>query len=197
MAEQSNIVKEITGKSMEELSDTELATLSEQVETRRKNLRDALEKEHFSILATTAKKMVVALGLEKPPKITLTPTGEDYEVSLTSAVAVKSPVKRATPETNSGAITIKKIGDAKGGIAHFKAKGKEYAKIQDVVKALKQPDGKPEADRCWDITHKVGISASDIVIKYHSGEVTLVYTSGDEQLVKEAVEEVKSARAEA
>jgi len=190
-------VKDITGKPIEELTDTELATLAEQVETRRKSLRDALEKEHFCILATTAKKMVEALGLEKLPKITLTPTGEDYEVSLASVVGVKSPGKRAPSEVNTKGITIKKIGAAKGGIARFKAKGKEYAKIQDLVKALKNPDtGESEANRCWDISKK-GISASDIVIKYHADEVTLVYQSGDEQLVKDAVEDIKKARAAA
>ena len=194
MTQRTN-VKDITGKPIEELTDTELATLAEQVETRRKSLRDALEKEHFCILATSAKKMVEALGLERLPKITLTPdaTGE-YKVSLTSAVGVKSPGKRATPSVNGGAITVKKIGDAKGGIAHFKDKaGKEYAKIQDLVKALKQPDGKPEAERCWDISKK-GISSSDIVVKYHPNEVTLVYQSGIEQLVKDAIEEVNKAR---
>jgi len=193
LTERTN-VKDITGKPIEELTDSELATLADQVETRRKSLRDALEKEHFGILATSAKKMVEALGLEKLPKITLTPTGEDYEVNLATVVAVKSSEKRATPSVNGGAITVKKIGDAKGGIAHFKDKaGKEYAKIQDLVKALKQPDGKPEAERCWDISKK-GISSSDIVVKYHANEVTLVYQSGIEQLVKDAIEEVNKAR---
>lgn len=194
MTQRTN-VKDITGKPIEELTDSELATLAEQVETRRKSLRDALEKEHFCILATTAKEMVEALGLEKLPKITLTPdaTGKKYEVSLAS-VGVMSSGKRATTDVNGGKITISKIGDAKGGIAHFKDKaGKEYAKIQDLVKALKQPDGKPEADRCWDISKK-GISASDIVTKYHAEEVTLVYQSGIEQLVKDAIEEVNRAR---
>ena len=196
MIERPN-VKDITGKPIEELTDSELATLAEQVETRRKSLRDALEKEHFCILATSAKKMVEALGLEKLPKITLTPTGEDYEVNLATVVAVKSSEKRATTDVNGGKITISKIGDAKGGIGHFKDKaGKEYAKIQDLVKALKQPDGKPEAARCWDISKK-GISASDIVINYHADEVTLVYQNGKEQLVKDAVDEMKQARAAA
>jgi len=197
LAEQTNIVENLTGKPMEELTETELASLSETIETRRKSLREALEKEQFGTLAKTAKDMATALGWERLVKITLTPnaTNEEYEVGLaTVTVGVKSPVKRATPDTNGGKITINKIAEAKGGIARFKAKDKEYAKIQDVVKALKQPDGTPEADRCWDISKK-GISASDIVTKYHATEVTLVYTNGNEQLVKEAVEEVKSARA--
>ncbi len=196
MTERTN-VKDITGKSIEELTDNELAILSEQVETRRKNLRDALEKEHFCILATSAKKMVEALGLERLPKITLTPdaTGEDYEVSLASVVGVKTPEKRAAPDVNGGAITIKKIGVAMGGIAKFKDKaGKEYNDIKSLIKTLKQPDGKPESNRCWDISKK-GISSSDIVVKYHADEVTLVYTNGDEQLVKDAVEQAEKARA--
>lgn len=197
MAEQTNTIESLTGKPIEELTDTELATLSDQIETRRNTLKIALEKEQFGILATAAKKMIDALNLEKLPKITLVPdtTGKNYEVSLAAVtVGAKSPGKRATPDVNGGAITIKKIGAVKGGIAQFKAKGKEYAKIQDVVKALKQPDGTPEADRCWDISKK-GISSSDIVVKYHADEVTLVYQSGDEQLVKDAVEQVKQARA--
>ena len=200
MVEPTNTVQDIAGKPLDELTEDELASLSEVVETRRKNLRDALEKEHFSILATAANKMVEALGLEKMPKITLTPDDAgEYEVSLASVVAVKSTEKRAraTPDTSGGAITIKKIGVAKGGIAHFKSKGKAYKKIQDLVKALKQPDGKPEADRCWDITKSVGISASDIIIKYHAEEVTLVYQDGKEQLVKDAVDEMQKARAAA
>lgn len=190
----------LIGRPIEELTTDELATLSETIEARRKSLIEALEKEQFSSLAEAATTMAEALGWQKLPKITLTPdsAGKKYEVSLaTATAAVRGPVRRATPDVNGGAITIRKIGAAKGGIAQFKSKtGKAYEGIKDLVKALKQPDGKPEADRCWDISKK-GISASDIVIKYHASEVTLVYQNGDEQLVKDAVEELKLARAAA
>lgn len=196
MSEQPNTIENLAGKPIEQLTDAELASLSETIETRRKNLREAQQKEQFDILTRTAGEVVTALGYEKLPKITLTPdtAGKNWEVSLVAG-GVKTPVTRTTPDVNGGDITIKKIGTAKGGIAKFKNKaGKEFTTIQELVKALKQPDGKPEADRCWDISKK-GISSSDIIIRYHANEITLVYENGDEQLVKDAVEEVKSARA--
>ena len=60
--------------------------------------------------------------------------------------------------------------------------------------ALKQPDGSPESVRCWDISKK-GISASDIVTRYHADEVTINFKDGSQKLVKDAVEEMKAARA--
>jgi len=91
--------------------------------------------------------VIDTLGYEKLPKITLTPdvTGKKYEVSL-ATVGAKSPGTRATPDVNGGKITIKKMGDAKGGIAKFKDKaGKEHNDIKSLIEALKQPDGKPES----------------------------------------------------
>lgn len=199
MSEQPNAVKEITGKSIDQLTADELANLSETIETRRKTLIEAQQKEQFDTLTTAAKKMAEALGWPKLLKITLTPddSGKKYEVGL-GAIGAKSPGTRTTPDVNGGAITINKIGTAKGGIAKFRNKaGKEFTDIKGLVKSLKQPDHPElsEAARCWDISKK-GVSASDIVIKYHD-DVTLVYQNGDEQLVKDAVEEMKTARAAA
>jgi hypothetical protein len=93
-------------------------------------------------------------------------------------------------------ITVNKICMAHGRIAQYKDKdGNQYPTIQKLVKALKQPDGTSEAERCWDIQKTLGtpkgIWASDIVIKSHAAEVTLVYENGKEQLVKDAIEEFK------
>jgi hypothetical protein len=199
---QAAVVKNILGKPMEELTDSELASLSAEIEARRKSVREALEKEQYGILTSAAEKMAEILTWEKLPKIALVPdaTGKKYELSL--GTINLGAGKRDKAGVNGGDITVNKISIQKGGIAKFKDKdGKEYLSIQELVKALKQPDGKPESDHCWDIQKKLGndkgISASDIVIKYHAGVVTLVYKDGKTQLVSEAVEEAKKARASA
>lgn len=194
--QQAQVVKNMTGKPIEELSDAELAALTAEIEAKRKAMREALQKEQFDSLTAAAEKMAEALGWEKLLKIALIPdaTGKKYEVSL--VINASGSGKRTNLGTNGGDITVNKIGIFKGGIAKFKDKdGIEYDGIQELVKALKQPDGKPESDRCWDIQHKLGnnkgIAASDIVLK-HADEVTLVYLDGKEQLVKNAVEEYKA-----
>jgi hypothetical protein len=198
--QQAAVVNKLTGKPFEELSASELEALSAEIETKRKAMREALEKEQYGNLITAAEKMSEILGWEKLPKMALIPdaTGKKYEISFASNATGLG--KRASAGINGGDITINKIGMSKGGIAQFKDKdGKAYDGIQELVKGLKQADGKPESDRCWDIQHKLGndkgSSASDIVIKYHADEVTMIYQDGKEKLVKDAVEEAKKARA--
>lgn len=194
----------LVGKPIGKLSEVELDALaselsakSSEVEARRQAIKEQVEKEQFDKIAKVAKEVSQALGWQKLPPLTLLPdaNGNNYTVGY-FVTKVKSSVKRATPDANGGKITINKIIVAHGdGLAHFRDKdGNKYESLRELIMALKQPDGTPEADRCWDIAKK-GISASDIVAKYHSGEVTLVFNDGTEKLVKDAVNEVESARA--
>ena len=203
---ESGLDTTLIGKPIEELTPAELATLSSQlsgvmtdIETRQKEVRERFQTEVFDKIAEVAKDEVAKLGWAKLPKLTLVPDvdGVKYEVAY-SAKKVRGTGKRAAADVNSGAVTINKIGIALGGIAWFKGPdGKEYEGIKELVKSLKHPDtGASEADRCWDISKK-GISASDIVIKYHADEVTLILNDGTEKLVKNAVDEMKAARATA
>ena len=195
----------LIGKPIEELTPAELAQLSSQlssltteIDTRRTAIKEQVEAEVFGKITTVAKEAAQALGWLKLPKLTLVPDleGENYTVAYaTSKRKGGATGKRSVTEVNGGAITINKISIALGGIAWFKdSEGKEHEGIKDLVKSLKQADGTSEADRCWDISKK-GISASDIVIKYHAEAVTLVFNDGSEKLVKVAVEEMKAARA--
>jgi hypothetical protein len=196
---QSATVTKITGKAFDELSESELANLSMEIQAQLKAKRDALINEQYSFLASTAKKMAEVLGWEKLQKIALNPDaeGKNYEVCMVTEVTKKTG-KRTNSGINCGDITIKKLSDLKGGSVKFKFNGKEYTKIQELVKDLKQTDGRPESERCWDIVQpdgtKKGISSSDIVTHFHADEVSLVYQDGKEQSVKEAVEEAKKAR---
>lgn len=193
----------LIGKPIEELTPAELAalasqlsTLTTEIDTRRKAIKETAERESFQKIAKVAEEQSKVLGWAKLPKLTLAPdtAGEFYIVGYVAAKA-KGGGKRATPDVNSGAITINKIIIAKGGLAWFKDKdGGEHETLKELIGVLKQPDGTPENDRCWDISRK-GISASDIVIKYHADEITLVFQDGSEMLVKDAVEEMKTARA--
>lgn len=206
MTEQTDIMS-LIGKPIGELTPAQLAQLSSElssltteIDTRRKAVKDEVEKEAFDKIAGTAKEVVqTMLGWLKLPKLTLVPDvdGDNYIVAYSTAKRGKgNGDKRATPEVNSGSITINKIIIAAGGIAWYRdSKGKEHEGIKDLVKSLKNPEtGESEADRCWDISKK-GISASDIVIKYHADEVTLVFNDGTEKTVKQAVEDMKAARA--
>lgn len=210
MAEEKEVTQALdttlVGKPIEELTPVELATLASQLSTlttsitdRQKSIKEQVEGEAFGKIAEVAKEQAAALGWIKLPKLMLMPdeAGEKYSVNYVTK-KVKSTGQRAAPDVNSGAVTINKIGIAMGGIAWFKDKdGNEHEGIKDLIKALKNPEsGEPEQDRCWDIAKK-GISASDIVIKYHGDEVTLVFNDGSEKLVKDAAEEMKQARATA
>lgn len=196
----------LVGKPINELTPVELATLASQlsgltstIADRQKAIKDVAEGESFGKIATVAKEQAAALGWVKLPKLILNPdeAGENYSVAYVSKKVKSTSGKRATSEVSNGAITINKIGIAMGGIAWFKDKdGNEHEGIKALVKVLKQPDGEPEQDRCWDISKK-GISASDIVIKYHADEVTLVFNDSSEKLVKDAVKEMEEARAAA
>ena len=119
-----------------------------------------------------------------------------YFVKTTTCKAVSGATTRTAQGVNGGDVTIKKIDTAMGGgIAFFQDKDKkEYPTVKELVMALKQPDGQPESVRCWDISKK-GISASDIVTRYHADEVTINFKDGSQKLVKDAVEEMKAARA--
>ncbi|MBA7690805.1 hypothetical protein ES703_99337 [subsurface metagenome] len=195
----------LVGKPIEELTPAELAQLQSQlaaltgeIDARQKAVRDEATAEVFAEIARVSEEGVKKLAWAKLPKMTLVPdtAGEHYTVAYAAKKVKGGGGGRAVSEVNSGAITINKIGIAMGGIAWFKDKdGKEHEGIKELVKALKNPEtGESEGDRCWDIVKK-GVSASDIVIKYHAEEVTLVFNDGTELLVKDAVEKMKEARA--
>lgn len=197
----------LIGKPIDELTPAELAQLASQlkaitseIDTRTKAIKEQAESEQFGKVAEAAKEAMTALAWEKLPKLQLNPdeAGENYVVSyVAKKVKAGGNGKRAKAEVNSGAVTINKIALSMGGIAWFRGPdGTEHEGIKDLVKSLNQADGTSEADRCWDISKK-GVSASDIVIKYHADEVTLVFTDGTEKLVKDAVEEMKAARSAA
>ena len=195
----------LVGKPIEQLTPAELnalasqlSSLTSEITTRQTAIREQVEGEAFGKIAVAAKEAAQALGWAKLPKLSVTPddSGDNYKVAYISTKKGGGG-KRAPTDVNHGAVTVNKIGIAKGGIAWFKDKdGNEHEGIKDLVKSLKQPDGTEESERCWDISKK-GISASDIVTKYHAEEVTLVFQDGTEMLVKDAVEELKAARAAA
>lgn len=208
MSEQNAIDTTLVGKPIDELTPVELNALASQlsnlttsISDRQRAMKEQVEGEAFGKIAEVAKESAAALGWAKLPKLSLTPddAGENYTVTY---VVTKrkggNGGKRTVADINSGTVTINKIGIAMGGIAWFRDKdGKEHEGIKDLVKALKNPDtGESESDRCWDIAKK-GISASDIVIKYHADEVTLVFNDSTEKLVKNAVEEMRTARSAA
>lgn len=202
---QSSIDTSLIGKPVDELTPAELGQLSSQlasitaeIDTRRKAIVDQVKDAEDKKLAEAGKAYAQALGWAKFPKVQLIPNadGTDYTVAYV-AKGRKNGGKRAAPDVNGGSVTINKIGIAMGGIAWFRdSDGKEYEGIKDLVKSLKQADGSSESSRCWDISKK-GISASDIVTKYHADKITLVFNDGTEKLVKDAVEEMKAARATA
>lgn len=204
-AEKATVDTSLIGKPIEELTPAELAQLSSQlvalkteIDTRQQAVKETFEKDAFGKITAVAKEQAGILGWAKLPKLTLVPDvdGLNYTVAYAAKKVKGGGGGRGKSEVNSGAITINKIGIAMGGIAWFKDKdGNEHEGIKDLMKVLKNPEtGEPEADRCWDISRK-GISASDIVVKYHADEVTLVLNDGTEKLVKDAVEEMKKARA--
>jgi len=208
LSEQNAIDTTLVGKPIDELTPVELNALASQlsnlttsISDRQRAMKEQVEGEAFGKIAEVAKESAAALGWAKLPKLSLTPddAGENYTVTY---VVTKrkggNGGKRTVADINSGTVTINKIGIAMGGIAWFRDKdGKEHEGIKDLVKALKNPDtGESESDRCWDIAKK-GISASDIVIKYHADEVTLVFNDSTEKLVKNAVEEMRTARSAA
>jgi len=183
-----------------QLTIKELENLAQQVEARQKLIKEQLESEQFGKIATTAIEVSKAMEWVKLPKLMLTPndSGDAYEVSYFVKTTASKTGSGATTRTaqgvNGGDITIKKI-DTINPISVFRdAENKEYATLKELIYALKTPDGKPESERCWDISKK-GISSSDIVTKYHAGEVTLIFKDGTQKLVKDAVEEMKAARA--
>lgn len=198
----------LVGKPIGKLTEAELDALaselsvkSSEVEARRKAIKEEVEKKQFDKIAKIAKEVAQALGWQKLPKLTLAPDvdGTSYTVAYAiTTTKVKSSVKRATPDVNGGKVTINKIIVAHGdGLAYFRDKdGGKHESPRGLIMALKQADGTPEADRCWDISGK-GIAWSDIVIKYHAEEVTLVFNDGTEKVVKDAVNELESARATA
>jgi hypothetical protein len=199
MAKQKQADTSLIGKPIEKLTPAELEEMAAQVEARRKAIREQTEKEQLDKIAVVAKEAAQVLGWTKLPRLTLiaSQSGDGYTVAFAGNKVKEASAKaeRAKSEVNGGNITIKKIGLAMGGgIASFRDKdGHEYKSLKELVMALKQPDGKPEADRCYDISKK-GIAASDIVIRYHPDELTLVFNDGTTKLVKDAVDEMKTAR---
>jgi len=75
-----------------------------------------------------------------------------------------------------------------GGTAKYKvnATGEEFESQRELIKAL----GEDEA-------FGKGYSASGIVVNKHPTEVTLIFQSGQEMTVAEAVDAMKAARGEA
>lgn len=194
--QQSDSIK----KPIEQLTDTEVETLMSQLEARRQALRQAQEKEELWALAATDRMAEVLEWnkLRKLPKLILTPdgSGKKYEV-VPPVIGKNSSSKRTQRDVNSGKVTIKKLGDLRGGIVQFKDRdGTEYKTIKELIKALKQPnkEGKPtnmsEWDRCWDCVHK-GISASEILTRHHP-DITLLFGDGSQMTVGDAVKAMKA-----
>lgn len=203
----------LIGKPVEELTPAELgalasqlSSLTEAIDIRRNSIQDKVKAEEDVKLAAAAKAYAQALGHAKLPKLQLLPNADSTEYTVSYVVTKKkgNGGKRATSDVNTGAVTINKIGVAMGGIMGFRnPDGNEFETLKELIvgdepngkPGLKQADGTPEADRCWDISKK-GISASDIMIKYHDG-VVIIFNDGTEKTVKQAVEEMKAARAAA
>lgn len=201
----------LLGKDPKSLTPQELASLASYlsdvqnaVTARQTELKKTLEVEQFGKIAVVAKDAMLAMSWAKLPKVILIPNadGTVYTVEYVKTESKRKAAgegKRAAPDVNSGDITVNKIATAMGGIAMFEAGGKQFEGIKELVKELKQPgaDGKPgtvsEAERCWDISKK-GISASDIVTKYHADEVKLIFNDKSELTVAQAVEKMKAAR---
>jgi hypothetical protein len=148
------------------------------------------------------KPYIVAYYVEEPKKT---------RAASTATAGDKTSTGRTKSTVDSGDITLTKIVTAKGmGVDAYRvdgskdpATGKPFATPypKELVKYLKQADGKSEAERCWDIPQTVdgkvvkkGISSSDIITHYHSKEVTIVWEDGSEQTVEAAVAELKAAR---
>ena len=174
--------------------------MAAQVEARQKEIKEKFENEQFSRITAIALEVSKALGWEKLPKMALSPNDSNdgynisYFVKTTACKAGSGAITRTAQGVNGGDITIKKI-DTINPIAFFQDKDKkEYQTVKELVMALKTPDGKPESERCWDISKK-GISASDIITRFHADEVTINFKDGSQKLVKDAVEEMKAARA--
>ena len=207
----------LLGKPIDQLTPAELsklasglAAMTAQLTARQTEIKKAGETDAFRIIGELAVTEMRKLSWEKMPNLYLASNaaGDGYTVQYVkkskaqkSATAADGTVtvKRTEQGINGGDITINKIIKAKGELAFFQATdGAEFESIKDIVKALKQPDkdGKPtnlsEADRCWDISKK-GISASDILTRYHS-DVVLVFKDGSQMTVKDAVAELKAAR---
>lgn len=210
-------LKDLLGIKIADLTPADLAQLksalagiTQQVDQRSDEIKKTLETEVFGAIAkSSADLMINKMAFAKLPKLSLTPSedGKSYVVAYVADTKKSGGkkagdgAKRTTASAETGKITINKIGIAKGGIAMFQDNltKKQYEDIKSIVKDLKQPgpDGKPtttsEADRCWDISKK-GISASEIITRYHADQVTLIYNDGKEQVVKDAVTEMEAAR---
>jgi hypothetical protein len=204
MSETDEINTNLIGKPVDELTPAELASLSSQlaglkseIDARQTVVKETAEKEAFTAIAEAAKEQTqIVLGWAKLPKLILEPDADGNNYIVAYATTKKSGSgKRTKSDISNGDITINKIGIAMGGIAWFKDKnGTDHEGIKDLVKVLVNPaTGESEENRCWDISRK-GISASDIVTKYHGDEVTLVFNDSTELLVKDAVEKLKAAR---
>jgi hypothetical protein len=207
----------LLGKPIDQLTPAELASLASglaamtaQLTARQTEIKKVGETDAFKLIADVAVTEMRKLSWDKMPNLYMAANaaGDGYTVQYVkkskaqkSATAADGTVtvKRTEQGINGGDITINKIIKAKGELAFYQdTTGAEFENIKDIVKALKQPDkdGKPtnlsEADRCWDISKK-GISASDILTRYHSDTV-LVFKDGSQLTVKDAVAELKAAR---
>lgn len=194
---------------------SEMAAALKTIEERQKVITEAAQAEVFKVIAEHAQKVVSEkLGWAKLPRLVLTPvdvtdpadstkvTGQTYKVEYSTKKVTATGKPGGTGvtrgDTSEGKITIKKIAEVRGGIKAYKLGGKEYPatdnKInKDLITALKQPDGKSESLRCYEISKK-GISGSDIITRHHDAEVSLVFTDSTEETVKEAVKKMEAAR---
>lgn len=223
MANENINLDALTGIKIAELSPAQLSALqsalsgvTQAVQARTDEIKKTMENEVFAEVSKyVGDIMSKKLTWAKLPAVLLTPDAEGkvYVVSYyTPPSKTRSTTrkegeagKRAAPTAEEGKITINKIGVAKGGIAMFQddVTNRQFENLKDLVKELKQPadsknPGASEGDRCWDIQHKLGndkgISASEIVTRYHADAVTLVYENGQTQKVKDAVTEMEAAR---
>lgn len=199
----------LIGKPIETMTPAELGQLtsqlaaySEELEKRRKAVQEQAQATEFKRIVDAAKVAATNLGWAKFPKLQLIPneTGNDYRVDYIVTRVRKAGGgnggKRTTTGPEAGKLTINKMLLTLGELDHFEVGKDKFEAVKEVVKALKQPDGKSEADRCWEISKK-GVSGSDIITKYHPTEVVIVLKTGVKMTVGDAVKKLSEARTEA
>lgn len=220
-AKRSEILAKLGPQGLAALANN-ITAVAGDVSTKQETIKKTAEADSFLAIGTLAKDKMVGMSWEKLPKIILLPNtdGTAYTVQYVpegKGKANRQPgeKKRTPPDVNTGDVTINKIATSMGGIAFFKVGDKEYETIKETVHALFQPvpklgaDSKPEldaagtaimvpgtvseVDRCWDISKK-GISASDILTRYHATEVVLIFNDKTEKTVEQAVADMKAAR---
>jgi len=197
---------DLMDKKIEDLTPQELAQLQsklaatmEALNNRQKAIKDTVEKSEFAKIEAAYSEAAKALGWLKPPKIQI--FGEDFEHVKAEYITAKGKAKsgngtgrKVSPDT--GKITVNKIATVMGGIKTLEVGGVTAETPKELVKLLKQADGKLESEHCWELTGK-GITASAIITSpAHAKEVTLTFNDGTKMTVEEAIAKLEEARKE-